>query len=93
MVCLYMPCWISGRAIQMPTHCPLKLSPTNPAGPGACFALEENDVVDRLTALEDITDGKLRWSEAAGLKQVVRSIDIDEEIKLLYLFPITTVHP
>ena len=57
-----------------------------PGGPGRLFALEENDVVDRLTALEDITDGKLRWSEAAGLKQVVRSIDIDEETKLLYLF-------
>ena len=56
-----------------------------PDGPGRLFALEENDVVDRLTALEDITDGKLRWSEAAGLKQVVRSIDIDEETKLLYL--------
>ena len=56
-----------------------------PGGPGRLFALEENDVVDRLTAIEDITDGKLRWSEAAGLKQVVRSIDIDEETKLLYL--------
>ena len=57
-----------------------------PGGPGRVFALEENDVVDRLTVLEDITDGKLRWSEVAGLKQVVRSIDIDEETKLLYLF-------
>ena len=57
-----------------------------PGGPGRVFALEENDVVDRLTVLEDITDGKLRWSESAGLKQVVRSIDIDEETKLQYLF-------
>lgn len=57
-----------------------------PGGPGRVFALEENDVVDRLTALEAITNGKLRWSEAAGLKQVVRSIDTDEEAKLLYLF-------
>ena len=57
-----------------------------PGGPGRVFGLEENDVVDRLTALEEITDGKLRWSEVAGLKQVVRSIDIDEETKLLYLF-------
>lgn len=57
-----------------------------PGGPGRVFALEENDVVDRLTALEDITSGKLRWSEAAGLKQVVRNIDFDEETKLQYLF-------
>ena len=58
-----------------------------PGSPGRVFALEENDVVDRLAGLEDITRGKLRWSEAAGLKQVVRSIDINEETKLRYLFP------
>ena len=54
--------------------------------PGRVFALEENDVVDRLTALEAITDGKLRWSESAGLKQVVRSDNIDDEAKFDYLF-------
>ena len=57
-----------------------------PGGPGRVFALEENDVVDRLSVLEDITDGKLRWSEAAGLKQVVRNFDIDEETVLPYIF-------
>ena len=57
-----------------------------PGGPGRVFALEENDVVDRLTVLEEITEGKIRWSEAAGLKQVVRSTDFDEETKLQYLF-------
>ena len=57
-----------------------------PGGPGRVFALEENDVVDRLTVLEDITSGKLRWSEAAGLKQVARNIDFDEETKHQYLF-------
>ena len=57
-----------------------------PGGPGRVFALEENDVVERLTTLEGITDGKLRWSEATGLKQVARSIGIDEATKLQYLF-------
>ncbi len=57
-----------------------------PGGPGRVFALEENDVVDRLSVLEDLTDGKLRWSEAAGLKQVVRNIDINEETVLPYIF-------
>ena len=57
-----------------------------PGSPGRVFALEENDVVDRLAGLEDITNGKLRWSEAAGLKQMVRGIDINEETKLQYLF-------
>ncbi len=54
-------------------------------GPGRVFAFEENDVVDRLTVLEDVTKGKLRWSEASGLKQVVRNFDISEETALFYL--------
>ena len=56
-----------------------------PGGPGRVFALEENDVVDHLTRLEDVTRGKLRWSEAAGLKQVVRNIDINDETKFKYI--------
>ena len=56
-------------------------------GPGRVFALEENDVVDHMTTLEDVTRGKLQWSEAAGLKQVVRNIDINEDTKFEYLLP------
>jgi hypothetical protein len=47
-----------------------------PGGPGRVFLLEENDVMDRLVNLDDITRGKLRWSETAGLKQVVRDREI-----------------
>jgi hypothetical protein len=43
-----------------------------PGGPGRVFLLDENDVADRLASVEDTTRGKLRWSETAGLKQVVR---------------------
>ena len=56
-----------------------------PGGPGRTFAFDENDVADRLAALDEVTDGALRWSEAAGLKQVIRNIDIDEDSKLSYL--------
>ena len=56
-----------------------------PGSPGRVFAFEENDVVDRLSTLEDITEGKLRWSEAAGLKQVVCNFDISEAMALSYL--------
>ena len=56
-----------------------------PGGPGRVFALEENDVVDYLTTLGKETRGKLRWSEAAGLKQVVRNIEINEETKFEYI--------
>ncbi|MVF23128.1 DUF4007 family protein [Methylocaldum sp. BRCS4] len=56
-----------------------------PGGPGRVFAFEENDVADRLAALDEETAGALRWSETAGLKQVVRNIDISEDTKFSYL--------
>ena len=56
-----------------------------PGSPGRVFAFDENDVVDRLAALGDFTGGALRWSETAGLKQVVRTADVDEDIALSFL--------
>lgn len=56
-----------------------------PGGPGRVFLFDENDVADRLATLDDVTGGALRWSETAGLKQVVRNIDIDEDSALSYL--------
>ena len=56
-----------------------------PGGPGRVFLFDENDIADRLVALGDITDGALRWSETAGLKQVVRNIDIDDESALSWI--------
>ena len=56
-----------------------------PGGPGRVFLFDENDVADRLAALDNTTRGKLRWSETAGLKQVVRTIDIGEENPLSYV--------
>ena len=49
-----------------------------PGSPGRVFQFDENDVAGRLTVLEDVTDGVLRWSEAAGLKQVSRTIELNE---------------
>ena len=56
-----------------------------PGGPGRVFQFDENDVADRLAALDEVTRGKLRWSETAGLRQVVRTIDIGKEAKLPYV--------
>ena len=56
-----------------------------PGGPGRVFLFDENDVADRLAALDEVTRGKLRWSETAGLKQVVRTSDIGEENPLSYV--------
>eukprot|EP00820_Chromera_velia_P001551 Cvel_2795.t1-p1 / transcript=Cvel_2795.t1 / gene=Cvel_2795 / organism=Chromera_velia_CCMP2878 / gene_product=hypothetical protein / transcript_product=hypothetical protein / location=Cvel_scaffold113:6730-7494(+) / protein_length=255 / sequence_SO=supercontig / SO=protein_coding / is_pseudo=false len=43
-----------------------------PGSPGRVFLLDENDVADRLVDIEDATKGLLKWSETAGLKQVLR---------------------
>ena len=55
-----------------------------PGSPGRVFLLDENDVADRLLALEDFTKGSFRWSETAGLKQVIRDVALDMEAALIY---------
>lgn len=56
-----------------------------PGGPGRVFLFDENDVADRLAGLDDSTGGKLRWSETAGLKQVVRDPDLNFETAFSYI--------
>lgn len=56
-----------------------------PGGPGRVFLFDEDDVADRLAALDDATGGALLWSETAGLKQVVRNIDFGDDIALSWL--------
>jgi hypothetical protein len=50
--------------------------------PGRIFLLDENDVADRLASIEDVTEGAIRWSETAGLKQVVRTDELSPETAL-----------
>ena len=56
-----------------------------PGSPGRVFLLDENDVVDRLTNIEDVTKGFYQWSETAGLKQLIRSqgLNGDEAISFV----------
>ena len=56
-----------------------------PGGPGRVFLLDENDVADRLSGLDEVTDGLLRWSETAGLKQVVRdpNMKLDKSLRFV----------
>jgi hypothetical protein len=56
-----------------------------PGAPGRIFLLDENDIADRLATIDDITDGFLRWSETAGLKQIVRNSDLDSDKALSYV--------
>ena len=56
-----------------------------PGCPGRAFLLEENDMVDMLVALEEVTKGFYRWSETAGLKQLIRNRPMTEEDSLKLL--------
>ena len=56
-----------------------------PGSPGRVFQFVENDVADRLAALDDVTGSALRWSETAGLKQVVRNVEVSEETAFSWL--------
>jgi hypothetical protein len=40
--------------------------------PGRVFKLDEESIAQRLLALSDSTDGKLAWTDSAGLRQVHR---------------------
>lgn len=40
--------------------------------PGRVFKLDEESIAQRLIALADFTDGKLAWTDSAGLRQVHR---------------------
>lgn len=44
-----------------------------PGSPGRVFLLDEDDIVNRLEQLEEISDGTLTWSETAGLRQIIRT--------------------
>jgi hypothetical protein len=56
-----------------------------PGSPGRVFLLDENDVIDRLVVLDDFTKGAFRWSETAGLKQVVRKTQPDAAAALRFV--------
>ena len=56
-----------------------------PGSPGRVFLLEENDMVDMLVALEEASDGFYRWSETAGLKQLIRQQKLATEEALKYV--------
>lgn len=53
-----------------------------PGSPGRVFLLAENDLVDLLGRLENVTRGIYQWSETAGLKQLIRERELTTEEKL-----------
>lgn len=51
-----------------------------PGSPGRIFQLSEDDLAERLIQLEEVTNGTMRWSETAGLKQLIRNEAIPNEL-------------
>ena len=51
-----------------------------PGSPGRVFVLGENELVDLLEDLEAVSAGVSRWSETAGLVQLIRerALSIEE---------------
>ena len=50
-----------------------------PGSPGRVFLLDENDLVDRLSTLEDVSNSLYSWSETTGLKQLIRNRDLPDD--------------
>ena len=44
-----------------------------PGSPGRVFVLGEDDLASLLAEVEDLTHGAYRWSETAGLRQLIRA--------------------
>jgi hypothetical protein len=52
--------------------------------PGRVFKLDEESIAQRLIALADFTDGKLAWTDSAGLRQVHRkSLSKEDQNKMI----------
>ena len=56
-----------------------------PGSPGRVFLLDETDLTERLASLESHTRGQFRWSETAGLKQVIRERALSDEQALQFV--------
>jgi hypothetical protein len=54
-----------------------------PGSPGQVFKLDENSVVERLTAMEEVTRGRIVWSDTAGVRQVLRVKPVSNPLALL----------
>jgi hypothetical protein len=46
-----------------------------PGSPGRVFKLDDDSVAMRLMAMDAVTDGALRWTDTAGLRQIQRNRD------------------
>ncbi len=51
----------------------------SPGSPGRVFLLDEESLAEKLAVIEDVTDGRVRWSESAGLRQILRDTEFTKD--------------
>ena len=56
-----------------------------PGSPGRVFLLDDSSLSQILTNLDTFTQGAFKWSETAGLRQVVRSTELSSDLALEFL--------
>ena len=56
-----------------------------PGSPGRVFQLDENALADRLFEMDEVSDGCFRWSETAGLKQLIREHEVSADEALCFI--------
>ncbi len=47
----------------------------DPGSPGRVFLLDEESLLERLAAIEELSGGQVTWSETAGLRQIFFKVD------------------
>ena len=52
-----------------------------PGSPGRVFLLDENSLAEKLENIDDVTDSEIRWSETAGMRQLLRDGIFTDEFK------------
>jgi len=56
-----------------------------PCSPGRVLCLDEDAVAERLYAIEEISGGRIAWTETAGLRQVTTKYDLEKMNPLDFL--------
>ena len=56
-----------------------------PGSPGRVFLIDEDTLADRLMGIEAASGGIYRWSETAGLKQLIREREVTDEEALTFV--------
>ena len=56
-----------------------------PGSPSRVFLLNENDLSERLSNIDEASNGIIRWSETAGLKQLIREKEFSHDDALNFI--------